>query len=205
MFNEFNRARFNDGIRAFLGMDSQTPAPTVAPEVTPTLGINQMDDASLRYLRAERLVSGTAAQVAPGVGNTNKVSLNNRLGSGLLVTVNSASIWTDVGGDIYFELLQGSAAGTLAGPCVNDTRWLSQIPAAEMNFVADAVPVPAVSTRFSRRESINSGLGNTIRVIPVSIVIHPGWRLRIAHVTAVTPIFYVTLEWSERSLGQLET
>jgi len=199
-FNEYTRARFNDGIRALLGMDAQTPAPSVAPEVSPSLDINEQDDPTLFYLRAERLMAWRQAQAA-GAGAYAAWHLFNPANSGMLVVVEKLHLHSLTAGNAYFSLTLGSAAGTPGTSQVRDARWPNQRGMAVMSVSSDAVN-PSGYLNLFEVEVIT--FANSVIDLLAPVVIPPGFQLQVGHGTITTGDITVNASGRERSLGQLE-
>jgi len=198
-FNEYTRARFNDGIRALLGMDAQTPAPSVAPEVSPTLDINGQADPTLFYLRAERLMAWRQAQVA-GAGAYAKWSLANPVNGGLVV-LDGFIVHSATAGLLYVSLTLGSAAGTPGTSQVRDARWSNQRGQATMTASSDAInPSGFLNIAWVLVIAFN----NSVVELPAPVVIPPGFHLQIGHSVITTGELTVNAWGRERSLGQLE-
>lgn len=86
-FNQIGQPRWNSPLIRFFGMKvGSAAAPTLAPEIAPSFDVNQRDDASLAFLRGEKLASyGQTISAAPGFYST--AALRNPDGSGVLLEV----------------------------------------------------------------------------------------------------------------------
>jgi len=199
-FNEYTRARFNDGIRSLLGMDAQTPAPSVAPEVSPSLDINEQDDPTLFYLRAERLMAWRQSQAA-AAGAYAAWHLFNPANSGMVVVVEDLLLHSDLAGLAYFSLTLGSAAGTPGTSQVRDARWPNQRGMAVMSVSSDAVnPSGYLNLLWVYVIAFN----NSVVELRAPVVIPPGYQFQVGHGTIATGQLVVNASGRERSLGQLE-
>lgn len=111
-------------VRAFAMKVAGSPAPTLAPEVAPSIDVNQMDDPTLHFLRGARMQACHNFFTA-SVGNVNRMQIRNPSNSGVLLLV------TQVTNSSTNVMSHGSGvqAGDLAGgalqPQPRDSRWFS--------------------------------------------------------------------------------
>jgi len=111
-------------VRVFAMKIGGSPAPTLAPEVAPSIDVNQQDDPTLYFLRGERIMASTVF-FAASVGNVNRFQIRNPATSGVLIVV------TAVGNTHSTNWLHGTGVqvGDLAGgsaiPQPRDGRWIA--------------------------------------------------------------------------------
>ncbi len=177
-------------VRAFAMKVAGSPAPTLAPEVAPSIDVNQMDDPALFFLRGERLQS-LAYAFAASVGNANQLQLRNPPNSGVLliitgITHNGASL---------FQHGTGVQAGDLAGgtlqPQPRDGRWIGvggtrgTAIASWAQVAAPSVPVQCILP------------ANSLDFHPLQIVVPAGsaWQGANGSVNAAD---YIAVQYIER-------
>lgn len=111
-------------VRVFAMKIGGSPAPTLAPEVAPSIDVNQQDDPTLPFLRGERLMAAGNFFTA-SVGNVNKFAIRNPATSGVLliiegVTHNAATTLTHGTG-----VQTADEAGGTVQPQPRDGRWIA--------------------------------------------------------------------------------
>lgn len=194
--------RFNQEILALFDTSGvATPAPDVGSQILPVFDVNDLADASLLYLRGERLCQGYHALAAGGAGTYGKVGLLNPPSSSVLAVVDRFTIFNLAGASalfFYYLVPGGYGPGALGRRLMLDSRESNLQPACTINQVADAVAPGAVGDfGFDR---INNN-GSVERVWP--LVLRPGWAFWII-INTVNVAFDANIRWRERALGGFE-
>ena len=137
-------------VRAFGMKISGSPAPTLAPEVAPSIEVNQQDDPTLRFLRGEKIM-GCSVFFAASVGNINRMQLRNPANSGVLLVITAFT--NGMTGTNQAQVGVGVLTAELAGgsvvPQPRDGRWL-QVGGSRSTSIGswDQTAAPAIGVQY---------------------------------------------------------
>lgn len=137
-------------VRAFGMKISGSPAPTLAPEVAPSIEVNQQDDPTLRFLRGEKMM-GMNNFFAASVGNINRIQLRNPANSGVLLVVTAFvnAMTANNQAQIGVGVLTAELAGGSIVPQPRDGRWL-QVGGSRSTSIGswDQTAAPAIGVQY---------------------------------------------------------
>lgn len=146
-FNTITNGRLIRGLVRLFGMKiSGSPAPTLAPEITPGYEINNWDDPTAPFLQLARLQS-VSLSTSAAVGQQGAYLLRNPINSGVLVVVEYVGTQSAVQMGV---ILQTTNLGFVTTTTLRDFRWFragltqqgSAIASAD-NLVAPLNPTSA--------------------------------------------------------------
>lgn len=182
-------------VRLFAMKIGGSPAPTLAPEVAPSLDVNQQDDATLFFIRNERLM-GTVLVVAASVGNIGKAQIRNPTNSGVLLVVKSVYVISATSVNLGVGVLLTDEANVRI-PQPRDGRWYSVGGSRGTAVVSDGATAAPTSFLSS---FVNS---NNVDKQVCEFVVAPGQAFTATGNTANVGIT-IGLEWVERPVGAEE-
>lgn len=205
IFNGINQGRFNSLLIRMFGMKiSGAAAPSLAPEIAPSMDVNQQDDPSVFFLRGDRLAFGYASGAAPGAGNYRAIGFHNPVGSGVIAVLTRYRLNTSVAGDMIGVVSPQapfvSATLTLQRQ-FRERRWGLTVnqPACGPVIGVTITPYSALAAGQSVLHRIPAGqVGYDIEVKSPGIVLPPGFQFTIGHETIATPVVKIDWEWIER-------
>jgi len=213
MLNQILNPRFSSALTRLLAMKTGgSPMPTMAPELTPGLEVNNLNDRSMHFLRGERLGQGFCNVGAPGAGNYTRIQLVNPVGSSTLVIVDQLRYWTDTAAQVLLDIV---ATGTIPTPTgagvfrATDSRWWSQDgtlstrSAAQLQYQNTAVVPTATNSIYNL--NVTGTMGITFHDVPCYAVLRPGSYLQIALTVVATPVLYTNWWWREKPLSNEES
>lgn len=133
MFNQILQPRWSAQlIRRFAMKVQGSPAPTLAPEIAPSIDVNDPDIASW-FLRQEKPLA-FATRITAAAGFYSTFQMRNPTGSGVLVAVDyvlgftsGAAVWTGV----IATTTDLTNAGAMA---VMDTRWAGTLSPTPVRY-----------------------------------------------------------------------
>lgn len=203
LFNAIGNPRWNSPLIRLFGMKiGSGAAPSLAPEIAPSIDVNQMDDPQTFFLRNDRLCGGLA--ITPALaGNYAYVGVQNPSTSGVIITITQARIRTSTAGEVFGNV-GISVPGTVIGNGTryyHDTRWQQLTGGSTPS--AYAFTQQAVGSLTAAGSSIYAQLavGEWIDVVePQGIVLHPGGRLMLNHGTVATGTLQGSFMWRERAI-----
>jgi hypothetical protein len=185
--NAITNGRLIRGLIRSFGMKvSGSPAPTLAPEVSPGYEINNWDDYTQPFLQMTRLQSCFQAGT-PGAGNHVVFQLRNPANSGVLLVVEAISSFATIQLGL---ILTSSNLGTVTSTSLRDFRWFRPGLQQQGAGIASTEFTPAPI--FPTAESLQG----TQQIARSHWVIPPGAALIATTVVAVTPNT-VTFFWRE--------
>jgi hypothetical protein len=200
LFNQILNPRLVSPLVRMFGMKTgANPAPTLAPEVQPTIDTNQQDDAAQYFLRRSRIV-GCRFTINAIVGQQGEWQLRNPAGSGVLVVLRTLRLMDTVGNLTmdYGTRITGADYGTIITTGGTfDTRWIltgSSVRTAIVSAQTSAVPIIYTMGRVP---------GQFNDPIEVPVVLAPGTSLNGLLGTA-NAAATVELQWEERIVAAEE-
>lgn len=183
-------------VRVFGMKVGGSPAPTLAPEVAPSVDVNQQDDVTLRFIRGERAMALNYA-FAASVGNINRLQIRNPSTSGVLIVVTGVVH----NGATVFQHGVGLQTGDLAGgsiqPQPRDSRWFATGGTRGAGVATwDQTAAPTVPVQYM----VPANQGG---FAPCEIVVPPGsaWQGQNGSANAAD---YVVVEYYERAVAAEE-
>lgn len=200
LFNQILNPRLTSPLVRIFGMKTGgNPAPTLAPEVQPTLDINDADP-SLAWLRLERLLAFNFSLAAGGAGNWTAVMIRNPANSGALLVI-ERFLGASAAADVVSATISAAADYTTAGsPSPRDTRWITPAGSyvgtgrASSQITLVASPAGFVHTRSPQ---------NTFLVLEAPVVLSPGWAF-VLYPGIANAALSGFVQWRERPLPQEE-
>lgn len=182
-------------VRVFAMKIGGSPAPTLAPEVAPSIDVNQQDDPTLRFIRGERLMSATF-NLAPSVGNINKLQVRNPANSGVVVVITSISVASSGG---VFDGVGVSTTDlvTFVTPQPRDSRWF----AVGGTRGASLVSWSQTAAPTSPQQYIT--VPNSTGLMTREIVVPPGSAYQAQQDTANLQLLY-SVQYLERPIAAEE-
>ncbi len=118
--NAITNGRLIRGLVRTFGMKiSGSPAPTLAPEISPGYDVNNWADPTQPFLALTRLQS-IWLNVAPSAGNFAVFQLRNPVNSGSLVVVEQLTVLASIQAGL---ILTTANLGSVVSTALNDFRW----------------------------------------------------------------------------------
>lgn len=195
MMNQILNPRWNSPLIRMFGLRIQgAAAPTLAPEIAPTVDVNQMDDPSLYYLRGERLCS-LPYFVNAAVGNISVLQIRNPSNSGVLLVIDQA-ILSATGDVLWGYRLTNTDLTTLASQTfVRDARYYNAAAG-----IIRGTAIPSVDNTFSPIFSmfvVGRAKASNTNERPIGITLPPGWAF-VAYTDGTNLNVSGTVWWRER-------
>lgn len=207
IFNGINQGRFNSLLIRMFGMKiSGAAAPSLAPEIAPSMDVNQQDDPSVFFLRGDRLAFGYASGAAPGAGNYRAIGFHNPTGSGVLAVLKRYTINTSVAGDMIGVVSPQApflSATLTQQRQFRERRWGTTVaqPACGPVIGVTITPYSALAAGQCKLHRIPAAqVGQDIVYHEPEIVLPPGFQYGIGHETIATPVIAMNWEWVERPI-----
>lgn len=207
LFNAINQGRFNSLLIRMFGMKiSGAAAPSLAPEIAPSMDVNQQDDPSVFFLRGDRLAFGYASGGAPGAGNYRAIGLHNPVGSGVLAVLRRYTLNTSVAGDMIGVVTPQApyvSATLTTSRQFRERRWGATVnqPACGPVIGVTLTPYSALAAGQTKLIRIPAGqVGYDVTFEQPEIVLPPGFQFTIGHETVATPVVAMNWEWMERPI-----
>lgn len=199
LFNLIGQPRFNGLLVRMFGMKiAGAAAPTLSPEIAPSIDVNQMDDAAMAFLRGEKL-AGWAQTVAASVGNYSVGQLRNPAGSGQLIVVEQLQIGTN---NVNFGILATTTdLASTDTAFARDTRWRDAAGSLQALGRVSYQNSSAVAPSDWR---IGRNVASATDPIPLDVVIAPGYALVWYPIVQNSGISW-SVQWRERALPAEET
>lgn len=203
LMNYIGQPRFSAMLSRMMGMKGQgmAAAPMLAPEIGPSVDVNQMDDPAQFFTRNERLAAHVSAGIGAAVGNYGRMELRNPATSGMLFIVESLLYVCANAG--FAALVQTTTdEATLRATFIRDSRWLGVGigGAAGIMSFGNASPLEP-----------NAGNGklmyiapNATGYVPGAFVIPPGHALYVYTSVVNVAISFGGMFWRERLVQQDE-
>lgn len=197
VFNEILTGTLSNVLAKRLGMQTGTPAPSLAPEIMPTLSL-EVDRPEWHYLAGSTLASGFG-NVPATVGNLSTVRLNNPANSNVIIVVEQLQSLCTASAEIRLYPARSSPPTLLAqqASSPSDTRILQKSTAPTRNTVGllsqDAIAAASPGGFVAGR--LFAAISNPLRV---SFILAPGSALDIQCATANTAL-QCAVWWRERA------
>ena len=197
--NEVQIGRFSGILHKLLDMKESSPAPTLAPEIIPTLQL-EGNRPEWGFLAGERLAAGFDQSVG-GAGEISHVILDNPATSNALITVERiVAVTFDGAGDNYLIGIQVGTAPTFSASgagVLRDSRW------------GAAQSIGLIATRENAAPMTNDVVSfeapiQTTLVFDFPFVLAPASRVYVRN-GAVARTTTAAFFWRERVLEASET
>lgn len=193
LFNYIGVGRFNEGLKAVLGIND-AGFTMLAPEVVPTFEINNVAP-EMRRAMLERLCWGVAVSGA-GVGTNSYVALHNPLNSRIVCVVERIEMY-NLAAACTFQLsvlgttgvFQGTA-GTMAS---RDLRWTGG-PTCSVRQGSDFTNYAGAITAGPRIRALQ----DTTYILSQPVVLGAGNVLIIYNASAQNESITASFSWRER-------
>jgi hypothetical protein len=199
MLNEIQIGRFNGILHKLLDMKEGAPAPTLATDIFPMLGL-EMDRPEWKFLAGENLAAGSRTDAAVA-GQTSHVGLQNPAGSGVLVIVEKLILIGASGNEMRVCMQQGTQADATGYGVKLDTRgWPSATAWTPVATLFDYTNATAIGT-IATVQRIGPELQ---RIAEYPMILKPGTRC-VVRQSAVNLACQVSFVWRERVLSPSET
>lgn len=191
MFNEILEGGLNQLLTRRLGMKLGSPAPAVAPEVFPTMNLEN-DRPEWGFIKGEQLLGYSAALAAGTATDYGMGWLINSANSGMIITITKIGSYT-TGNHIRIRTARsvdaGSVVGTLRSAGRMDTRWAG-LGTLTIRTTASVLPVLAyqeigqATNQIAFEEPIVLAPGTTCHfygeALATSLTFDICWRERVA-------------------------
>lgn len=204
-FNQISTGRFNSLLIRLFGMKiSGAAAPSLAPEIAPSLDVNQYDDPQVFFLRGDRLAFGYVSGAAPGVNNYRYNGIVNPTNSGVLCVVTRIRVHSSTTGSVLG--LVSPQAPAIGGTPSNsrqfrERRWAATVnqPTCTLNTLATTQSPAALPSGQCALYTLPTS-NVAVEVVQPGIVLPPGFDFQLAHTTIQTPDLITNFEWIERPI-----
>lgn len=163
LMNNIGQPRFSAMLSRLMGMKGQgmASAPMLAPEIGPSVDVNQMDDVTLPFLRQEKLLASYAG-VAAVVGEFARYRVRNPAGSGVLVVIDSIMCISTAAAR-YGSTFAVTDETTAARLNPRDLRW----PQTSTSIFSRGTNVAAITdTVFGYINALDASVRRVDAVIP---------------------------------------
>jgi hypothetical protein len=203
MFNQIGQPRWNSPLVRMFGMKiGGAAAPTLAPEVAPSIDVNQMDDAAMYFVRGEKLCGAMVTTIAAAASNYSRFVIRNPADSGVLLITETIGV---IGTVKCYAIMTATTVddATAVLGFVRDRRWvnagLTNTSAILSAGNASAVEPNAGNGKLWFSQSVPNG-----EYQPLNIVIPPGSALYVYCSSVNTAITNVGILWRERAVAAEE-
>ncbi|MCI0372639.1 MAG: hypothetical protein L0214_15005 [candidate division NC10 bacterium] len=208
--NEILAPRYNQLLYRLLAMQEGAPAPVLATEIFPMLGL-EMDRLEWKFLTGTQLVMGTAIQLAVA-GQFSHVCLQNPVKSGVLVVIEDVLVQAEstVSGGAVGTIFTGTTTLTNANAAIHRDLRASSNPGSNLGTVGQirvganvsATP-PGVSglSVVDAYQVLSSQVIQTQRRL--GVVLEPGSGFGVSSVVA-NQGWRATYRWYERTFEPSE-
>lgn len=195
--NSIEGGRWDNLLRKFFTIKERGVAPSLAPEIVPTIQVEPSDNPTFDFLRNTRLCGGRAQQGAVAA-NFSQIELRNPTGSETLVVVTRINTWSIADNSFGIRVGTNSAAGVPTGQGNRDLRWLSGnfglIQRTVARILIDAVGAPLGFELWEMR-----ALANVQVEFPEVIILPPGFSV-FADIFTVNLLLNASFVWYERAV-----
>jgi len=93
-FNEILTGRHNRFLQKFLSMKGGPPSAQLSTEIASQFQLDDADALDLRYLASVRSYGALVTVIAGGVGNSGAIRLRNPVNSGVIITVEKVTLFS---------------------------------------------------------------------------------------------------------------
>jgi len=206
LYNEINVGRLNRFLQKHLSIKGPPPAPQLAGDIQPSLGLEV--DVDTFYLQG---IFRYAQQInlAGAVGNAGAVRLRNPVGSNVVVVLESVTVSVRAADGVANLIVQGGPATTDLAVVVAattgqriDSRGIQN--ATSILSTDNSTPTPP--TLQTERRHLNAGINSSVEMVLIDDAkwsILPGDAVQLTH-TALNTVLRVAFQWRERHLEESE-
>lgn len=194
LYNEILVGELGEVLNRRLAMKAGNPAPSLAPEIMPVLGL-EMDRPEWHWL-GRSLLWGCGGLKTAVAGNRTVAQLRNPLGTNVIAVVERVSVETNATSPVYMDLSNVDIAGSLTQtetPRRRDGRIPElQEPACTVGMgaqVAALIPTPL--------HIFHAPAGQFSPAFESPVILTPG-RSLLLECTIVAIILKMTIQWRER-------
>jgi hypothetical protein len=188
--NQIGRPTMGSAYARVLGVDDPRAVTTLAPEVLPTIGLN--DDILFWALQGGKLGSVSVNLAAGGAGTNGFLQLHNLATSNLLAVISRLIIGSaDI---VRWNITPDSSIVAAIDPFVRDSRNANNNDENNgLGLRPDAATTGGVADG-------TLGMGRMLgpQIVPLEIVLHPGWRVIFSGPD--NQAWEATVEWRERTM-----